>query len=106
MKDLMLILIQDPEMVHSRVLIGKTLKLAGDLDRAEEQMEHVIRLESDLYSHHAELGDIRFLMRNKSKLKLAVKGVWIFFCQTIEYQNFILQNIFVVVILHYTSYHS
>ena len=76
MKDLMIILIQDPEMVHSRVLIGKTLKLAGDLDRAEEQMEHVIRLESDLYSHHAELGDIRFLMRNKTKLKLAVKGVW------------------------------
>jgi hypothetical protein len=74
MKDLMVILIQDPEMVHSRVLLGKTLKMSGELGKAEEQMVHVIRMESDMYSHHAELGDIRLLMREKSKLKLAVKG--------------------------------
>ena len=73
-KDLMAILVQDPQIVYSRILLGKTLKMAGDLVRAEEQILIAIIIECDQYSHYAELGDIRFQMNRKNKIKKAIEG--------------------------------
>lgn len=73
-KDLMTILIQDPQMVYSRILLGKCLKCVGELEKAEEQILHAIFIESDQSSHYAELGDIRYQMDEVKKIKMAIKG--------------------------------
>ena len=73
-KDLLVILIQDPQIVYPRILLGKTLRMLGELEKAEEQLLFAISLESDQSSYYSELGDIRCQMEDKNKIKSAIIG--------------------------------
>ena len=85
-KDLMTILIQEPQMVHSRVLLGKSLKMVGELEKAEEQILHAIFIEVDQSSHYSELGDIRYQMDEKKKIKMAIKGIQMYLIKCLQYR--------------------
>ena len=73
-KDLLVILIQDPQIVYPRILLGKTLRMLGELEKAEEQLLFAISLEGDQSSYYSELGDIRCQMEDKNKIKSAITG--------------------------------
>lgn len=77
-KDLLGILIQDPQIVYPRILLGKTLKILGELEKAEEQILFAIFLENDQSSYYAELGDIRYQMGDKNKIRSAITGKYLF----------------------------
>ena len=84
-KDLLVILIQDPQIVYPRILLGKTLKMLGELEKAEEQILFAISLENDQSSYYSELGDIRFQMDDKNKIKAAITGNKIILCYEIKF---------------------
>ena len=67
-KDLRKLLQSDPNGVNPRSLLGRALKMLGDLKGAEEALSHVLSLEENVASHFVERGDIRFRTSQKMKV--------------------------------------
>lgn len=66
-KDTTDILMQDPNSVSSRALLGRALKILNDHKKAEEQLTFAILLDDTQAALYTERGDIRFrtCLRNK-----------------------------------------
>ena len=67
-KDLSLLIQNDPNGVGPRALLSRSLKLMNDLYKAEEQISHAIVLDEKTFTHYIERGDIRFRTNDKFKI--------------------------------------
>lgn len=64
----------DPNSLFPRMLLGKALKMIGDLQGAEESVSRGIDLDPKLPDSYIERGDIRCRMGTKKKIDEAISG--------------------------------
>jgi tetratricopeptide (TPR) repeat protein len=72
--DLRGLLRTDPNSLYPRMLLGKALKMIGDLQSAEESVSRGIDLDPKLPDSYIERGDIRCRMATKRKIDEAISG--------------------------------
>jgi tetratricopeptide (TPR) repeat protein len=64
----------DTNHIAARAIIGRCLKMIGELKKAEEQITNVITMENDNPIHFLERGDIRFRAADRNKCVEAIHG--------------------------------
>jgi tetratricopeptide (TPR) repeat protein len=74
-EDLRGLLRVDPNSLYPRMLLGKALKMIGDLQNAEESVSRGIDLDPKLPDSYIERGDIRCRMNSKKKIDEAITGL-------------------------------
>ena len=88
LKDLAVLLQEDPNSVSPRALMGRAYKMLENLKRADEQLSMAITLDPNAAEHYAERGDIRFRTGDKS---LVIEGVYDFDKAVRLYEGKIMQ---------------
>jgi tetratricopeptide (TPR) repeat protein len=75
-EDLRGLLRVDPNSLYPRMLLGKALKMIGDLQNAEESVSRGIDLDPKIPDSYIERGDIRCRMGSKKKIDEAISGLF------------------------------